>query len=278
MTAIVMDGKALAEKVRAKIAEDVAALGGLDLATVLVGDDPASHIYIDLKHKAATAAGVHAVDVRMPGATSEADLLAKLDELNNDDSVDAILVQLPVPDHISEDKVIRAVAPEKDVDCFHPSNVGELTLGSALLIPATALGVMEILAEYNVPLAGAEAVVVGRSDIVGKPAAALLQQANATVTVCHSRTRDLAEHTRRADVLVVATGRPGTVTADMVKPGAVVIDVGINRTDAGVVGDVDRGVAEVAGMMTPVPGGVGPMTIACLLENAVRCARLRRGL
>ena len=157
MTAIVMDGKALAEKVRAKIAEDVAALGGLDLATVLVGDDPASHIYIDLKHKAATAAGVHAVDVRMPGATSEADLLAKLDELNNDDSVDAILVQLPGPDHISEDKVICAVAPEKDVDCFHPSNVGELTLGSALLIPATALGVMEILAEYNVPLAGAEA-------------------------------------------------------------------------------------------------------------------------
>jgi methylenetetrahydrofolate dehydrogenase (NADP+)/methenyltetrahydrofolate cyclohydrolase len=193
-----------------------------------------------------------------------------------DDTVDAILVQLPVPDHISEDKVIRAVAPEKDVDCFHPSNVGELTLGSAVLIPATALGVMEILQEYNVPLAGAEAVVVGRSDIVGKPAAALLQQANATVTVCHSRTKDLAAHTLRADVLVVATGLPGTVTADMVKPGAVVIDVGINRTDAGVVGDVDRAVAEVAGMMTPVPGGVGPMTIACLLENAVRCARLRR--
>lgn len=272
-----MDGKALAERIRAQVAEDARELGEIGLTTVLVGDDPASEIYIGLKHGAATAVGIRATDLRFPSSTSEAELLATIAELNADDAVDAILVQLPVPGQIDEDRVVRAVDPLKDVDGFHPENAGELYLGRPRLVPATAVGVMALLAEYGIELAGARAVVVGRSAIVGKPTAQLLLQANATVTVCHSRTRDLARHSLDADVLVVAVGRPGIVTPEMVKRGSAVVDVGMNRTEAGLVGDVDSGAAEVAGFLTPVPGGVGPMTIACLLQNAVRCARLRRG-
>jgi methylenetetrahydrofolate dehydrogenase (NADP+)/methenyltetrahydrofolate cyclohydrolase len=268
-----MDGKALAARIRARVAEDVRELGGVGLTTVLVGDDPASDIYIRLKHKAAVEAGMDAVDLRLPASTSESELLAKLDELNADDAVHGLLVQLPLPAGIDEQRVIEAFDPAKDVDGLHRANAGELLQGRPGLVPATARGVLALLREYDVELDGAEAVVVGRSEIVGKPTAQLLEQANATVTVCHSHTRDLGGHTRAADVLVVATGRPAIVTADMVRPGAVVIDVGMNRTGDGVVGDVDPGAADVAGYLTPVPGGVGPMTIACLLENAVICAR-----
>jgi methylenetetrahydrofolate dehydrogenase (NADP+) / methenyltetrahydrofolate cyclohydrolase len=277
MSATLIKGKPIAERIRARVAEDVAAIGHIGLVTVLVGDDPASDVYIRLKHKAAVAAGIDATDLRLPEDTSEAELLAKVEELDADPQVDAILVQLPLPKQIDEAKVIRALAPAKDVDGFHPVNAGQLYLGEPTLVPATPRGVMAMLAEHAVELSGARAVVIGRSAIVGKPMAHLLLQQNATVTICHSRTKDLARHTLEADVLVAAVGVAGMVTPGMVKPGGVVIDVGINRTDGGIVGDVDPGAAEVAGYLTPVPGGVGPMTIACLLENAVRCARYRRG-
>jgi methylenetetrahydrofolate dehydrogenase (NADP+)/methenyltetrahydrofolate cyclohydrolase len=277
MTATTMRGKPLADRIRADVAEQVRAIGHVGLITVLVGDDPASEVYIRLKHKAANEAGFDAVDVRLPADTSEDSLLARLAELNASDEVDAILVQLPLPDHIDEEHVIRAIEPAKDVDGLHPLNAGELYLGRPAIVSATPRGVMALLAEHEVPLEGARAVVIGRSAIVGKPMAHLLLQANATVTVCHSRTRELAEHTRSADVLVVAVGSPALVDADMVRAGAVVVDVGMNRTEAGLVGDVDPAAFEVASAMTPVPGGVGPLTIACLLENAVRCARYRRG-
>jgi methylenetetrahydrofolate dehydrogenase (NADP+) / methenyltetrahydrofolate cyclohydrolase len=277
MSATLIKGKPIAERIRARVAEDVAAIGHVGLVTVLVGDDPASDVYIRLKHKAAVAAGIDATDLRLPEDTSEAELLAKVEELDADPQVDAILVQLPLPKQIDEAKVIRALAPAKDVDGFHPVNAGQLYLGEPTLVPATPRGVMAMLGEHAVELSGARAVVIGRSAIVGKPMAHLLLQQNATVTICHSRTKDLARHTLEADVLVAAVGVAGMVTPGMVKPGGVVIDVGINRTDDGIVGDVDPGAAEVAGYLTPVPGGVGPMTIACLLENAVRCARYRRG-
>ncbi len=277
MSATLIKGKPIAERIRAQVAEDVAAIGHIGLVTVLVGDDPASDVYIRLKHKAAVAAGIDATDLRLSEETREADLLAKVEELDADPQVDAILVQLPLPRQIDEAKVIRALAPAKDVDGFHPINAGQLYLGEPTLVPATPRGVMAMLAEHDVELSGARAVVIGRSAIVGKPMAHLLLQQNATVTICHSRTKDLARHTLEADVLVAAVGVPAMVTPDMVKPGGVVIDVGINRTDDGIVGDVDPAAAEVAGHLTPVPGGVGPMTIACLLENAVRCARYRRG-
>jgi methylenetetrahydrofolate dehydrogenase (NADP+) / methenyltetrahydrofolate cyclohydrolase len=277
MAATMMDGKALAERLRAEVAEEVRALGGIGLATVLVGDDPASDIYIRRKHEAAEAAGFRSNDLRLPATISEGELLERVAALNADDSVDALLVQLPLPGGIDEERIIRAVDPLKDVDGFHPLNAGELLLARPGLVPATARGVMALLAEYRIELDGARATIVGRSEIVGKPVAQLLEQANATVTICHSHTRDLAHHTLDADVLVVAAGRPGMVSPDMVKTGAAVVDVGINRTDAGLVGDVDAGAAEVAAYLTPVPGGVGPMTIACLLQNAVKCARLTRG-
>jgi methylenetetrahydrofolate dehydrogenase (NADP+)/methenyltetrahydrofolate cyclohydrolase len=277
MSATLIKGKPIAERIRAQVAEDVATIGHIGLVTVLVGDDPASDVYIRLKHKAAVAAGIEATDLRLPEETSEADLLARVEELDTDPAVDAILVQLPLPKQIDEAKVIRALAPAKDVDGFHPINAGQLYLGEPTLVPATPRGVMAMLAEHQIELSGARAVVIGRSSIVGKPMAHLLLQQNATVTICHSRTKDLARHTLEADVLVAAVGVPAMVTPDMVKPGGVVIDVGINRTDDGIVGDVDPGAAEIAGYVTPVPGGVGPMTIACLLENAVRCARYRRG-
>ncbi len=277
MTATMMRGKPLADRIRADVAAQVRAIGHVGLITVLVGDDPASEVYIRLKHKAANEAGFDAVDVRLPAETSEEALLARLAELNASDEVDAILVQLPLPGHIDEEHVIRAIEPAKDVDGLHPLNAGELYLGRPAIVSATPRGVMALLAEHDVALEGARAVVIGRSAIVGKPMAHLLLQANATVTVCHSRTRELADHTRAADVLVVAVGSPALVAADMVRPGAVVIDVGMNRTEGGLVGDVEPGAFEVASAMTPVPGGVGPLTIACLLENAVRCAQYRRG-
>jgi methylenetetrahydrofolate dehydrogenase (NADP+) / methenyltetrahydrofolate cyclohydrolase len=271
-----MDGKALAERIRAEVAEEVRSIGGVGLTTVLVGDDPASEIYIRLKQKAAVEAGIRSEDIRLPATISEDELLARVAELNADDSVDALLVQLPLPEGIDEARIIRAVDPVKDVDGFHPLNAGELYLGRPRMVPATPIGIMALLTEYRIELDGARAVVVGRSDIVGKPVAHLLLQANATVTICHTHTRELERHTLDADVLVVAAGRAGVVTAEMVKVGAAVVDVGINRTDAGTVGDVDPDAAEVAAFITPVPGGVGPMTIACLLQNAVRCARHRR--
>jgi len=276
MAATMMDGRALAERIRAEVAEEVRVLGGVGIATVLVGDDAASDIYIRRKHEAAEQAGFRSQDLRLPATISESELLDRVTALNADDAVDAMLVQLPLPDGIDEERVIRAVDPAKDVDGFHPLNAGELLLGRPRLVPATARGVMALLAEYRIELDGARAVVVGRSPIVGKPVAQLLEQANATVTICHSHTLDLERHTLDADVLVVATGRAAMISPDMIKVGATVIDVGINRTEAGLVGDVDPGAAEIASHLTPVPGGVGPMTIACLLENAVECARLRR--
>ena len=277
MTAVRMDGKVLAEKLRAEIAGEVEAFGGtVCLATVLVGDDPASHIYVSKKHDACAEAGIESRDHRFPAATPESEVLDLLDELNADDGVDGILVQLPLPEHMDESKVTLAVDATKDVDGFHPLNAGRLFLGEPVLVPATPLGIMALLAEYEVELKGKEAVVVGRSEIVGKPIAMLLLAQHATVTICHSRTQDLAEHTRGADVLVAAVGKPGLISRDMVKPGAVVVDVAVNRTEDGLVGDVDKDVAEVAGFLTPVPGSVGPMTIAMLLRNTLTAAQHRR--
>src|SRR3954467_6393494 len=278
MSATLIDGKALGEKVREEVAAMVGELGHVGLATVLVGDDPASHIYIDLKQKAATTAGMDARDLKLPADTSEDELLATIAELNADDGVHGLLVQLPLPDHIAENRLIEAIAPEKDVDGIHPVNAGRLYLGRPTLVPGTPLGIMRMLAEYRVDLQGARAVVVGRSNIVGKPMAHLLLQAHATVTLCHSRTTDLERHTLDADVLVAAVGRTHMIGADMVKAGATVIDVGMNRTDEGLLGDVDPGAMELAAYMTPVPGGVGPMTIAMVLKNTVAAARSRRGL
>jgi len=272
-----MDGRALAAKVRAEVAADVEELGGLGLATVLVGDDPASDIYIRGKHKAAVEVGIRSNDIRLPAETREEDLVELLAELNADDETDGILVQLPLPDQIDESRAIRAIDAIKDVDGFHPLNAGQLYLGEPTHVGGTPRGVLRLLDEYDVDLTGARAVVVGRSDIVGKPTAHLLLQRNATVTICHSRTRELGEETRRADVLVVAVGSAGLITSEMVKPGAAVVDVGMNRTSDGLRGDVDPAAMEVAGLMTPVPGGVGPMTIAMLLANTVRAARFRRG-
>jgi methylenetetrahydrofolate dehydrogenase (NADP+)/methenyltetrahydrofolate cyclohydrolase len=273
-----MDGKALAERIRGEIAQEVRELGEIGLATVLVGDDPASDIYIRLKHKAAAEVGINAKDIRLASQTTEDELLQQVAELNADESIDGLLVQLPLPDHIDEARVIRAIDPVKDVDGLHPLNFGQLVLGSPAHVGATPVGVMRLLEEYDVPLEGARAVVVGRSDIVGKPAALLLLHANATVTVCHSRTRDLGSVTRDADVLVVAVGRTAVIGPDDVRKGATVIDVGMNRGDEGVVGDVDPRAAERAGLITPVPGGVGPMTIAMLLASAVKAAKYRRGI
>jgi methylenetetrahydrofolate dehydrogenase (NADP+) / methenyltetrahydrofolate cyclohydrolase len=273
-----MEGRALAARVRAEVAEEVRELGEIVLATVLVGDDPASALYISSKHRAAEEVGIRPVDHRLPADVSEDDVVELVSDLSRDDGVDGILPQLPLPPQVDEARVIGTVDPVKDVDGFHPWNAGRLYLGRPTLVPATPLGIMALLEEYEVPLAGAEAVVVGRSQIVGKPVAHLLLQSNATVTLCHSRTRDLAAHTGRADVLVAAAGTAGLVRADMVKEGAAVIDVGQNKTADGLVGDVETAAAERARWITPVPGGVGPMTIAMLLCNTVRAARYRRGV
>ena len=279
-----IDGKSLAAKVREEVAAEVEELGHVGLATVLVGDDPASHVYINLKQRHAGGVGIRARDIKLPAETTQEELLATIDELNNDDSIDGLLVQLPLPDHLDEARVIEAIDPRKDIDGIHPYNAGCLYLGRPTLVPGTPLGIMRMLAEYDIPLSGARAVVLGRSAIVGKPVSALLLRADCTVTMAHSKTPDLAAICREADIVVAAVGRAGMVRADWVKPGAIVIDVGINRVAgengaARLVGDVDTEAAmKVAGAVTPVPGGVGPMTIACLLCNAVIAAHRRRGL
>ena len=278
MTATLIDGKALGAKVREEVAASVAELGHVGLATVLVGDDPASHIYIDLKQKAAQQAGMEARDLKLPADLTEEELLATIAELNADDYVDGLLVQLPLPDHIDENRIIEAISPAKDVDGIHPLNAGRLYLGRPTLVPGTPLGIMRMLDEYEIPLEGARAVVVGRSAIVGKPMAHLLLQRNATVTICHSRTQDLERHTLDAEVLVAAVGVAHLISADMVAAGATVIDVGMNREEGSrrVLGDVDPSAMEEAAYMTPVPGGVGPMTIAMVLQNTVTAAQNRR--
>jgi len=273
-----MAGGPLADRIRAQVAQDVKGLGGIGLATVQVGEDPASTVYIRRKHEAAGEAVIASTDLKLPEDISQEALVAALELLNADDQVDGILVQLPLPKHLDDAAAVLAIDPVKDVDGVHPFNAGQLYLGRPTLVPATPLGIMALLAEYSVELDGARAVVVGRSDIVGTPIAHLLLQANATVTICHSHTADLERHTLDADVLVVAAGVPGFVSPDMVKSGAAVVDVGINRTEAGLVGDVDPGAAAVAHFLTPVPGGVGPMTIAMVLANTVRAARYRRGV
>jgi methylenetetrahydrofolate dehydrogenase (NADP+)/methenyltetrahydrofolate cyclohydrolase len=273
-----MEGRPLAERIRAQVAEDVAGLGQIGLATIQVGEDEASTIYLARKHEAAADVEIVAVDRKLQHDTSEDALLAEIGELNENDEIDGILVQLPLPRHIHEARVIAAIDPVKDVDGLHPFNAGHLYLGRPTLVPATPLGVMALLAEHKIRLEGARAVVVGRSALVGKPVALLLLQENATVSICHTRTDDLERYTLDADVLVVAAGRPEIVTADMIKSGSTVVDVGINRTENGLVGDVDPDAATHAAFITPVPGGVGPMTIAMLLQNTVRAARYRRGV
>ena len=283
MTATLIDGTALSKTLRGAAALRAAKLTAAGhqpgLAVVLVGANPASEVYVRNKVKACADHGIYSLFDRYPAELSEADLLARIDELNRDPRIDGILVQLPLPAHIDSHKVIEAIAPEKDVDGFHVANAGALMTGMPLFRPCTPYGVMKMFEAYEIPLAGAEAVVIGRSNIVGKPMAMLLLEAGATVTICHSKTRDLAAHTRRADIVVAATGRRNVLTADMVKPGATVIDVGMNRDDAGkLCGDVDfAGVSAVAGYITPVPGGVGPMTITMLLINTIEAAERAHG-
>lgn len=278
MTARIIDGAALSQKIREEVAQRVAKLvqNGVrpGLAVVLVGEDPASQVYVRNKVAACEKAGLHSVKEQYPADMSEAELLQRIEILNGDPTIHGILVQLPLPPHMDSHKVIEAIAAEKDVDGFHISNAGLLMTGQPLFRPCTPYGVMKMLEAENVPLRGAEAVIVGASNIVGKPMAMLLLAAGATVTLCNSKTRDLGAQTRRADVLVVATGKAGIVKGDMIKPGAVVIDVGINRgADGKLCGDVEFASAkEVAGAITPVPGGVGPMTIAMLLVNTVEAA------
>jgi len=282
VSATIIDGKAIAAEIRKEIAEETARLAesGVKpgLATVLVGDDPASHVYVRGKRKACAEVGFNSWDNDLPASIPEADLLKLIDDLNNDPKVHGYLVQLPLPEHIDEQKVLDAIDPAKDADGFHPFNLGHLLIGDPVVAPATPLGVKEMLIRSGIDTSGAEVVIVGRSNIVGKPLASLLMQkgsgANATVTVCHTGTKDLEAHTLRADILVAAIGRAHAITGPMIKPGAVVIDVGINRTDDGLVGDVDFEAArEVASAITPVPGGVGPMTIAMLLRNTLELAR-----
>jgi methylenetetrahydrofolate dehydrogenase (NADP+)/methenyltetrahydrofolate cyclohydrolase len=274
-----MDGKGLAARVRAEMAGEVGGLGRpIGLATVLVGEDPASAVYVRRKREACEEVGIESIHHELPADSSEGELLALVDELNGDERVTGILVQLPLPEQIDEDRVIRAISPTKDVDGFHPVSAGYLLQGRPTFVAATPSGIIELLHAYEIELAGARAVVVGRSNIVGKPMALLLLAEHATVTICHSRTRELAAVVREADVVVAAVGRPATVTAEMVKPGATVIDVGINRVDEKMVGDVAEEVRGVAGHLTPVPGGVGPMTIASLLRNTVRAAGYQAGL
>jgi methylenetetrahydrofolate dehydrogenase (NADP+)/methenyltetrahydrofolate cyclohydrolase len=279
MSATLIDGKAVAASLRAELAARVAGLGFQPgLAVVLVGDDPASAVYVRNKDRAAASVGIAVQTIRLPAETLQADLLARIAARNEDAAVDGILVQLPLPKHIDARAVIAAIDPAKDVDGLHPVNAGRLADGDPALVPCTPLGVMKLLDAAGIALRGARALVLGRSNLVGRPVAALLLNADATVTVAHSRTRDLPEECRRADILVAAVGRPEMVRGDWLRPGAVVIDVGINRLDDGrLVGDVAfEAACAVASAITPVPGGVGPMTIACLLENTVQAALARR--
>ena len=284
MTARIIDGKAIAATIRSQIAGDVTQFHAKTdvqphLVAILTGDDPASAVYVRNKQKACDQTGIRSTLHRLPGDTSQDQLLALVRQCNVTRDVHGILVQLPLPPHIDEKAILDTIVPRKDVDAFHPENVGLIVQGRPRFLPCTPHGIQELLRHEGIETAGMHAVILGRSEIVGKPMALLLMQkgetANATVTVCHSRTRNIAELARSADILISAIGRPGFVTADMVKPGAVVIDVGINRTEAGLVGDVDfDSVREVASAITPVPGGVGPMTIAMLLKNTLTAARL----
>lgn len=284
MTAEIIDGKTFAQGLRERVAGEVARLRPAagrapGLAVVLVGDDPASSVYVRSKAKATLAAGMESFEHRLPETTSEAELLALVDALNANDAVDGILVQLPLPPQIDERKVIARIDPDKDVDGFHPVNAGRLATGLPGFVPCTPLGCLMLLKDQRQNLAGLDAVVVGRSNIVGKPMAALLTAESCTVTIAHSKTRDLSSVVRRADIVVAAVGRPEMIKGEWIKPGAVVIDVGINRVDGKLVGDVDfDGAASVAGAITPVPGGVGPMTIACLLRNTLVSFGRREGL
>lgn len=278
MSAQLMDGKALAAQKKAAIRAEVERLARTPgLAVVLVGENPASQIYVRGKARDCEECGIRCMDFRLPAQTTESELLTLIAELNSRADVDGILVQLPLPEGIRERRVLEAIAPEKDVDAFHPENVGRLVQGQARYLPCTPAGVMELLRAAGVDPAGRRAVIVGRSNIVGKPMALLLLQADATVTVCHSRTPDLADECRRADILISAVGRRGLITADMIKPGAAVVDVAMNRDEDGkLCGDVDFAAAcTVAAHITPVPGGVGPMTRAMLMENTLRAACLR---
>jgi methylenetetrahydrofolate dehydrogenase (NADP+)/methenyltetrahydrofolate cyclohydrolase len=278
MSAQIIDGNALAKKIRIEIATRTASLvaKGIQpgLAVLLVGEDPASQVYVRNKVKACEDVGMHSILERHPADLSEEKLLKRIDELNQDKSIHGILVQLPLPKHIDSHRVIESIAPEKDVDGFHVANAGALMIGAPLFRPCTPYGCMKMLESIDYPIRGARAVVIGASNIVGKPMAMLLLQAGATVTICNSKTRDLSAHTKEADILVVATGKQKMITAEMVKPGAVVIDVGINRLpDGKLCGDVDfESVQAVAGAITPVPGGVGPMTITMLLLNTLEAA------
>lgn len=284
MSAQILDGKALAAEIRSEVKTQVAALAekgvSTALAVILVGDDSASQVYVRNKIKACADTGIRSLEFRMPAETTQQQLLAKIAELNADENVDGILVQLPLPKQINADAVISAIAPAKDVDGFHVANAGALVTGKQGFVPCTPFGVMRLIEKSGVNPSGKSAVIVGRSNIVGKPMALLLLAADATVTVAHSRTPDLSAVTRNADILVAAVGRAKLIKADMVKPGAVVIDVGMNRDETGkLCGDVDFAeVKEIAGSITPVPGGVGPMTIAMLMQNTVLAAQMRRGI
>ena len=287
MTATIIDGKALAQKVRARIADDVTRLKAEHdiqpgLAAVLIGEDPASQVYVGMKHRATEEAGMLSRQVVLPDDTSQADLEQVVADLNADETIDGILVQLPLPDHLDPQPVQELIDPAKDVDALNPYTAGRLAVGDPTFLSCTPYGVLELLAEAGVETAGAHVVIVGRSNLVGRPLSVMLtlKGRDATVTLAHSRTRDLAAVCRSADVVVAAVGRIGLITADMVRPGAVVIDVGTNRNDEGkLTGDVDfERVSEVAGAITPVPGGVGPMTVTMLLQNTLEAARSRRGL
>jgi methylenetetrahydrofolate dehydrogenase (NADP+) / methenyltetrahydrofolate cyclohydrolase len=276
-----IDGKKVSGEIRIRLKQETAELKNKTgripgLATVLVGDDPASAVYVRNKNKICTEVGFQSLGKNLPTDTTEAQLLDLISELNNNDEVNGILVQLPLPNHIDSDKILLAIDPEKDVDGFHPINVGKLAIGNALLTPCTPTGIIALLDYYGIEIAGKHAVVLGRSNIVGKPVAHLLLQRHATVTICHSKTTNLEQVTSQADILIAAVGRPHFVNSEMVKEGAVVIDVGINRVDGKLTGDVDfDSVSKKAGYITPVPGGVGPMTIALLMENTLKAASLK---
>jgi methylenetetrahydrofolate dehydrogenase (NADP+)/methenyltetrahydrofolate cyclohydrolase len=288
MAAILIKGSEISKQIKEELKQEVARLKEKHnlvpgLATILVGEDEASKVYVGQKEKTCKELGIHSERIDLPGNTNETDLLKLVVKLNKDSKIHGILVQLPLPKHINETNVLYAIDPKKDVDGFHPVNVGKLMLGEPDFIPCTPHGIQELLIRTGVKTDGAEAVIVGRSNIVGKPIANMLLQkkkgANATVTICHTGTKDLASHTRRADILIVAAGRPKTITADMVKDGVVVIDVGVNRLKTGLVGDVDfETVKEKAKAITPVPGGVGPMTIAMLMYNTVEAAKIQSGI
>ena len=277
MAAIIMDGKALAEKVKGQVRAQAEALARTPgLAVILVGDNPASRVYVNGKKKDCAQCGFYSEEYALPAETSQQELLELIETLNSREDIDGILLQLPVPEHLDEQALLHTIRPDKDVDCFHPYNVGQLMIGEKGFLPCTPAGVMRMLQEYGIDPAGKRCVVIGRSNIVGKPQALLMLRENATVTICHSRTQGLKEECLRADILVAAAGKTGLVTGDMIKPGAVVIDVAMNRNAEGkLCGDVDFAAAqETAGYITPVPGGVGPMTRAMLMENTLLAARM----